>query len=338
MVMSKPLIKLENVSMVFEIHPMFGEKKKIKAVENVSLEIKENDILALVGESGCGKSTLGRIMLGLLKPTSGKVLYYINGKYRDIWSLSKKEYNVFRRNAQLIPQNPYTTINPMRNVISALIPPFLHYKIARNKEEAKKMVAEHLKMVGLAPPEDFFNRYSCRLSGGQLQRIAIARAISVKPKFIVADEAVSMLDASLRIEILDLLLRIREEYGLAVLFITHDLAIARYFARKNKIAIMYLGNIVEMGNTEDIIKNPLHPYTKALIMSVPIPDPDIARKRGLPKLRSLEVPSLVNPPSGCKFHTRCPLATEICQKQAPALRNINGRLVACHKIGDIDSK
>jgi len=334
MVMSKPLIKLENVSMVFEIHTMFGEKKKIKAVEDVSLEIKENDILALVGESGCGKSTLGRIMLGLLKPTSGKVLYYINGKYRDIWSLSKKEYKIFRRNAQLIPQNPYTTINPMRSVISALIPPFLHYKIARNKEEARKMVAEHLKMVGLVPPEDFFNRYSCRLSGGQLQRIAIARAISVKPKFIVADEAVSMLDASLRIEILDLLLRIREKYGLAVLFITHDLAIARYFARKNKIAIMYLGNIVEMGNTEDIIKNPLHPYTKALIMSVPIPDPDIARKRELPKLRSLEVPSLMNPPSGCKFHTRCSLATEICEKQAPILRNINGRLVACHKIGD----
>ena len=328
--MPNPLLKTENISKIFEVGSMFGAKKHIKAVENVSIEIGENEILALVGESGCGKSTLGKLMLALLRQDSGRILYYLNNGYKDIWSLKGEEFKEYRRNAQLIPQDPYTTINPMRNVLSALTLPLLHYKIAKNRKEARKMAAELLTMVGLVPPEDFFKRYSCRLSGGQLQRIAIARAISVKPKFIVADEAVSMLDASLRIEILDLLLNLKKKIKTAYLFITHDLAIARYFARGQRIAIMYLGNIVEIGKTEEIIQNPLHPYTKVLLMSVPIPDPKIARSRGLPKLKSLEIPSLVNPPPGCKFHTRCPYAEKICEEKVPELREVKGRLVACH--------
>lgn len=324
--MSKPLMRVEKVSKIFSVSGMFRTKSYIKAVDNVSLELCENEILALVGESGCGKSTLGRLMLALLKPSSGHIYY--DGK--DIWNLNKKEFKEFRKNAQLIPQDPYSTLNPMKKVISALMPPLLHYKIARNRREARKIAAELLTMVGLYPPEDFFNRFPCRLSGGQLQRISIARAISVNPKFIVADEAVSMLDASLRIEILNLLLDLKEKLKTAYLFITHDFAIARYFARNGRIAVMYLGNIVEIGKTEDVIQRPIHPYSQALLMAVPIPDPKIARSRGLPKLKSLEIPSLINPPPGCKFNTRCPYAEKICLEKAPELREVKGRLVACH--------
>ena len=320
------LMATDRVTKIFEVGGMFTAKKYIKAVDNVSLELGENEILCLVGESGCGKSTLGRLMLDLIRPSSGRVLY--EGK--NICSLKGKEYKEFRRNAQLIPQDPYTTLNPMKKVVSSLIPPLLHYKIARNRREARKMAAELLTMVGLSPPEDILERFPCRLSGGQLQRIAIARAISVQPKFIVADEAVSMIDASLRVGILNLMLDIQRKFKTTFLFITHDLAIARYFARDRKIAVMYLGNIVEIGRTEEVIQNPLHPYTKVLVEAVPIPDPKLARERPLPKLKSLEIPSLINPPPGCKFHTRCPLAEKICKEKDPELRLVKGRLVACH--------
>jgi len=324
---AEPLIATESVTKVFSVRTsVFGARRQIKAVDSVSLEIGENEILALVGESGCGKSTLGRLMLALLKPTSGKVLYM----GEDVWSLKGEKFKEFRRNAQIVPQDPYSTLNPMKKVVSALTPPLLHYKIARSRREARKMAGELLEMVGLSPPEDFLERYPCRLSGGQLQRIAIARAISVRPKFIVADEAVSMLDASLRIEILDLLLDLQRKFKTAYLFITHDFGIARYFAREGRIAVMYLGSIVEVGRTEEVIQNPLHPYTKALITAVPIPDPKLARERGLPPLKSLEVPSLTKVPPGCKFHTRCPYAEKICEEKPPELREVKGRLVACH--------
>ncbi|RLE99321.1 MAG: peptide ABC transporter ATP-binding protein [Thermoprotei archaeon] len=320
-------IEAREVTKIFPVAKgIFSKKHYIRAVDRVSLGIRENEIVALVGESGCGKSTLGRLLLGLIKPTEGKILYM--GK--DIWSLKGREYEEFRRNAQLIPQDPYSALNPMKNILSQLTPPLLKYKIARNRKEAVKRAAELLELVGLVPPEDFFKRFTCRLSGGQLQRISIARAISVQPKFIVADEAVSMLDASLRIEILDILLNLQRKFKTAYLFITHDLAIARYFAREGRTAIMYLGNIVEIGETENVIQKPLHPYTQVLIQAVPVPDPDLAAKRGLPKLRSLEIPSLINPPPGCKFNTRCPYAEKICEEKVPELREVKGRLVACH--------
>ena len=325
--MSTPLIETIHASKIFEVRKgLFGVKKHIRAVDNVSLNIGENEIVALVGESGCGKSTLGRLMLALLKPDEGQIKF----RGKDIWSLKGEEFKEFRRNAQLIPQDPYSTLNPMKKVISALFPQLLRYKIASNRSEAKKISAELLQMVGLSPPEDFLNRYPCRLSGGQMQRISIARALSVNPSFIVADEAVSMLDASLRIEILDILLNLRKKFNTAYLFITHDLAIARYFAAGGRIAIMYLGSLVEAGDTEEVIQNPMHPYTKALIMSVPVPDPKLAKERGLPPLRSLEIPSLVDLPSGCKFHTRCPYAEKICEEKTPELREVKNRLVACH--------
>jgi len=323
-----PLIEFRSVTKQFAVGgSLFGKKRYIKAVDNVSFRIGEGETVALVGESGCGKTTLGRLALARLKPTSGLILY----KGKDLRYLNKAEYREYRRNAQVIHQDPYDALNPMRTVYQSLSPALLRYRIVRNKEEARKKVSDLLKLVGLIPPEDFMPRYPARLSGGQMQRVAIARAISVRPKFIVADEAVSMLDASLRISVLDILLNLKRRLSMACLFITHDLAIARYFAQDGRMMVMYLGKIVETGSTEEIIREPLHPYTKALISAVPVPDPKIARERRLPHLRSLEIPRLTELPSGCRFHTRCPMAKEICTKYAPELREVKkGHFVACH--------
>ena len=328
--MSRTLIEVRNVVKEFEVRGgIFGKKRYVRAVDNVSFSIEEGTIVALVGESGCGKSTLGRLILGILKPTSGQVLF----RGKDIWSLSGSEFKEFRRNAQIIHQDPYDTLNPMRTIYQSLSPPLLHYKIARNRKESWKKAAELLEMVGLVPPDDFLQRYPARLSGGQMQRIAIARAISVNPSFIVADEAVSMLDASLRIEILDLLLDLKRKLDMACLFITHDFGVARYFARDGKILVMYLGSIVEVGDTEDVILDPIHPYTKILLDCVPVPDPKIARSKGVPPLRSLEVPSLTNVPPGCKFHTRCPYKRKECEVIEPDLINFgNDHFVRCHNL------
>ena len=324
----KPLLELKKVSKEFKVGGgLFRKASYIKAVDNVSLQVSEGETLSLVGESGCGKSTLGRIMLGLTRPTSGEVLY----KGDDIWKMTKAEFREFRRNAQIIHQDPYDTLNPMRTIYQSLAPPLLRYKIARNRGEAREKAAELLRLVGLEPPEDFFRRHPSRLSGGQMQRIAVARAISVRPSLILADEAVSMIDASLRISMLDTLLDLKEKLGMSCLFITHDFGAARYYTRGGRVAVMYLGNIVEIGGIEDLIKKPTHPYTEVLISVTPVPDPKVARMRELPPLRSLEVPSLVNPPPGCKFHTRCPYAEGICAKKVPELKALReNRFVACH--------
>lgn len=325
--MADSLLEARSVSKFFAVsRGAFKAPTFVKAVEDVSMEIKEGEVLCLVGESGCGKSTFGRVLLGLLKPTSGKVTYV--GK--DIWSMSSREFAEYRRDAQIIHQDPYDAVNPVRTIYSSLGGPLRQLKLA-NRRNVKEKVAELLRLVGLIPPDDFMDRFPCRLSGGQLQRISIARAIAVNPSFILADEAVSMLDASLRINVLDLLLDLRERLNLACLFITHDLAIARYFSRGGNVMIMYLGNVVESGNLDEVIRKPLHPYTEILMGVSPIPDPNIAKARPLPKLRSLEIPSAANPPTGCKFHTRCPYAEEVCAEKVPELRDTgSGREVACH--------
>lgn len=326
--MDNPLIECKDLTKIFEVsRGIFGRKIYVRAVDNVSLKINEGDSISLVGESGCGKSTLGRLLLALLKPTSGQIFY----KGKDIWKMSKKEFIEYRRNAQIVHQNPYNALNPVRTIYQTLAPPLLYYKIVRNKEEAQDRVKELLKLVGLEPPSDFMDRYPSRLSGGQMQRIAIARALTTNPKFLVADEAVSMLDASLRIEILNLLIDLKKKFNLTCLFITHDLAVARYFSAGGKVAVMYLGNIVEIGNTEEVIQKPLHPYTKALISAVPIPDPKIQRERKTLPVKDIELPNLMKMPPGCKFHPRCPYMEEECSKRAPELVEIKGRLVACHR-------
>jgi len=323
-----PLFQLNNVSKVFRVGGSFFRKATlIRAVDNVTFTLNKGEIVALIGESGCGKSTLGRLALGLLRPTSGQILY----KGEDIWRMDRKAFREFRRNAQIVHQDPYDALNPMRTIYGSLAPGLLRYHIVRNRREAWERAAELLKHVGLEPPEDFLRRYPSRLSGGQMQRIAIARAISVEPSFIVADEAVAMLDASLRISILDLLRELQQRLGLGCLFISHDIAVARYVCRGGRAMVMYLGNIVEEGGIEDLLREPLHPYTEVLLSTIPIPDPKLTRSRELPKLRSLEVPSAANPPSGCKFHTRCPYASDICSKEVPALKEVKaGRFVACH--------
>jgi len=323
--MTEPIIELKDVNMTFK-RGWLLRRGQVEAVVKASLDIKEGEILALVGESGCGKTTLGKIMAGLLRPTSGKVLY----KGKDIWEMSRSEFQEYRRNAQIVHQDSYAALNPVRTIYHSLSAPFLHYGLAKNRSEAREKVAELLELMGLTPAEEFLDKYPHQLSGGQRQRVVLARAVSLKPKLIVADEPVSMIDVSLRLSILELMHRLNEEFGIAFLYITHDLATARYFVKEGRIAVMYLGQLVEMGKLGEVIGKPRHPYLQALLSAIPVPDPKKAReKRPLP-LRSLELPDPTKPPSGCRFHPRCPYAEEVCAQEIPILRPLDGRLVACH--------
>lgn len=324
----KPVLKVVNVTKEFVKGGFFTPKKVVRAVDNVSLEIDEMENVALVGESGCGKSTLGKLTLGLLKPERGFIQF--DGK--EIWSLKRNEFVYFRKNAQIIHQDPYSSINPTRTIFQSLYPAMIRNKEARNKKEAYEKAEELLTLVGLTPPDDFLNRYPSRMSGGQMQRIILARAISLRPKYIVADEAVSMLDASLRLGAVDLMLDLQKQFKMSYLFITHDFGIARYFVLKGKgkFVQMYLGSVVEIGSGDSIIQRPIHPYTQAMMAAIPIPDPRLTREREMPHLRSLEVPRLEEVPSGCKFNTRCPYAEKICEEKVPELREVSSRMVACH--------
>lgn len=323
--MAESIIELKDVNMTFQ-RGWLMSRVQLQAVVKTSLDIKEGEILALVGESGCGKTTVGKIMAGLLRPTSGEVLF----KGKDIWRMSREEFREYRRNAQIVHQDSYAALNPMRTIYHSLSAPFLHYRLAKNRHEAREKVAELLQLMGLTPPEEFLDKYPHQLSGGQRQRVVVARAVSLRPKLIVADEPVSMIDVSLRLSILDLMHRLNEEFGIAFLYITHDLATARYFVKGGQITVMYLGQMVETGKLEEILQKPCHPYLQALLSAVPVPDPKKAReKRPLP-LRSLEFPDPTKPPSGCRFHPRCPYAEDICAQEIPALRPLDGRLIACH--------
>lgn len=324
----EPLLKIINVTKEFVKGGLFSSKKAVRAVDSVSLEIGRVENVALVGESGCGKSTLGKLTLGLLKPDSGQILF----EGRDIWTLKKEEFSNFRRNAQIIHQDPYTSLNPVRTIFQSLAPPLIRNKEVPDSKAAYERLRELLTMVGLTPPEDFLNRYPARMSGGQMQRIILARAVSLRPKYVVADEAVSMLDASLRLGAVDLMLELQKKFRVSYLFITHDLGIARYFILKGrgKIAMMYLGSIVEAGEGDSVIQRPIHPYTRVMMTAISVPDPKLTRSRPLPSLRSLDVPRLEQVPSGCKFHPRCPYAEKICEEKVPELRAFDSRLVACH--------
>lgn len=317
------LLELQDIHVIFQ-RGWLRKRRGAHAVAGVSLALEEKGILALVGESGCGKTTLGRVALGLLRPTSGKVLY--EGK--DIWGRGGKG---LRPTGQTVYQDSYSALNPVRTVYQTLAPPLRRYGTPRKRlrEETKRL----LEFVGIMPPDYFLNKYPYHLSGGMRQRLVFARAIIPKPKLIVADEPVSMIDASLRLSILDLMLRLNRELGIAFLYITHDLATARYFAQAGRIAVMYLGAIVEEGRMEEVLERPLHPYLRALLSAAPIPDPKLARKRELMPLREAEPPSAEHPPPGCRFHPRCPYAQEICAREIPPLRDFgDGHRVACHLV------
>jgi peptide/nickel transport system ATP-binding protein len=298
-----------------------GKKQEyVRAVDNVSLAIEKGDVFAIAGESGSGKTTLGKLMLKLLEPTAGEI-YFMDKNLKEI---KVEDLKKFRREAQMIFQDPYASLNPrIRIGESIMMGVNVHYNNLDEKEK-KKMVYDIMEKVGLTPSEEIYKRYPHELSGGQRQRAVIARALILKPKFIVADEPVAMVDVSIRAQILDLLLELKKEMDLTYVIITHDLSVAYYIS--NKISIMYLGKIVEMGSKESIFNDPLHPYTQALIQAIPT-----IKGRKERKIVGGEVPSAIRPPSGCRFHPRCPFAMEICKKVEPELIEIKpNHYVACH--------
>lgn len=317
------MIELEQVSCTFR-----QMRKAIRAVDGVSLSLKEREILCLVGESGCGKTTTGKIAAGLQEVTEGRVLF--DGK--PVTSLQGADYLRFRRAVQLVHQDPYASLNPFRTVFQTLSAPLLHHKICTDGRSARRRAAELLELVDLTPADETLDKYPHQLSGGQRQRVAVARALTVNPRFIVADEAVAMVDVSIRASLLNMLRRLNQEMGVAFLFITHDLALARYFAWEGRIGVMYLGRMVELRNTPQLLERPLHPYTAALLSAVPEPDPALTRSKQRLQLRSDEVPSLLNLPPGCRFHPRCPIfEAGRCDVSQPSLEQVApGQWVACH--------
>ncbi|HEY65755.1 MAG TPA: ABC transporter ATP-binding protein [Caldilineae bacterium] len=325
--MAEPLVQLDHLSRAFG-----RGRQRVTAVDGVSLAIEEGEIVCLVGESGCGKTTTGRMVAGLLRPTGGRILF----KGRDIWQLDRHAFRDYRRSVQIIHQDPYASLNPAHTIYRILSAPLFRHKRVANHRQAHQRVRELMEIVDLTPPEDFLDKYPHQLSGGQRQRVSVARALTVDPTFIVADEAVSMVDVSIRVSLLNMLYRLKERFGVTFLFITHDLALAKYFAWGGRIAVMYLGRIVEVGPTPEVINNPLHPYTQALLAAVPEADPEVTRKKKRVKLRSLDIPSLLDLPPGCTFHPRCPLYREgVCDVERPPLAVVDGRHeAACYFAGE----
>ena len=319
--MNEELLILDNVKKYF-ITGSFGSRKLIKAVDGVSLKVRRGETLGLVGESGSGKSTLGRVALRIYRPTAGRVIF--EGK--DITDLPEKKIRPLRRRMQLIPQDPYASFNPVQTIGSAIAEPLIVHGLASDEREARDKVLSMLEQVGLVPPEEFYERRPYHLSGGQLQRAAIARAMILEPVFIVADEPTSSLDVSIRANILNLLKEFKEKLGQGVIFITHDLALASLIA--DRIAVMYLGKVVEYGPTDAVIRRPLHPYTAALIGAVP----RIRSKHSEIKVELKgEIPDPSNPPSGCRLHPRCPFADSVCKEKDPPLVEVEkDHFVACH--------
>ena len=297
-------------------------KRSVHAVSDISLDIYEGECLALVGESGCGKSTLGRTLIQLLRPTSGKVFF----KEAEISAMKPAAFAPYRRQMQMIFQDPYASLDPRMNVHDIIAEPLVTYKVCENKEALKARVLELMDAVGV--PREFLYRYPHQFSGGQRQRIGIARAIALNPSLVICDEPVSALDVSVQSQVLNLLKDIQAQYGLTYLFISHDLSVVRFIS--NRVCVMFLGKVCEIGDSETIYQNPLHPYTRFLINAIPVADPHL---RGEEKqLLQGEIPSPINPPKGCRFHTRCPYATERCRTEEPELREAEGRMVACHQV------
>ncbi len=308
-----PLMQVENVK---KYYPVKGgiiphTTAQIKAVDGVSFSIMPGETLGLVGESGCGKSTIGRALVGLEKPTEGTIYY----KGQDISGLNKKQMQQIRTNLQMVFQDPYSSLNPRKHVFEILAQPMLYHKIA-TKEDVEKKILEILDMVGLS--KNVLGRYPHEFSGGQRQRIGIAKALSLNPEFIVCDEPVSALDVSVQAQILNLLKELQRELNLTLLFVGHGLGAVNYVS--DRIAVMYMGKIVEIGKAKEIFAHPAHPYTRALLEAVPVPDPFEKEKEH--KLLQGEVADNTKMPTGCHFHTRCPHATDICGQKEPILQEI----------------
>lgn len=310
--------ELLTVRNLVKYFPVENSDDVVRAVDGISFDIFAGETLGLVGESGCGKSTVGRCLLRLHEPTSGEVLF--EGK--DLVGLPNREMQALRREMQIIFQDPYASLNPRLSISSIISEPLKIHDIG-NKTEQRERVADLLSKVGLDPK--YMDRYAHEFSGGQRQRIGIARALALNPKLIICDEPVSALDVSVQAQVVNLLQDLQQEFGLTYLFISHGLAVVEHIS--NRVAVMYLGKIVEIADSLELYKNPLHPYTKALLSAIPVPDPKIKRERIVLKG---DVPTPINPPSGCRFRTRCPIAIEECAKVEPDLRELeSGHFAAC---------
>jgi len=320
-----PLIQVNHLTKHFPVRlGAYGQQSAtIHAVDDVSFKIEKGETLGLVGESGCGKSTTGLNILQLYKPTQGSVMYL----GEDLTKKKESDLRPIRKKLQIIFQDPYSTLNPRMTIGTTIVDPMIAHKTYSKKEACERMV-KLLEDVGLSP--DYANRYPHEFSGGQRQRICIARALALEPEFIVCDEPVSSLDVSVQAQIINLLKDLQEKYQLTYLFIAHDLAVVRYIS--DRVAVMYLGKLAELAPKDQIFNNPLHPYTEALLSAVPVPNPKEERKRKRIILAD-DVPSSINPPSGCRFHPRCPIAFEPCSQIAPEWREVNsGQFVACHAL------
>lgn len=317
--MVEPLISARNIKKHFDV-----KEGKLKAVDGLTFDIYPGETFGLVGESGCGKSTAGRTIIRLYDPTDGQLIF--NGK--NIYDLSRSEMREVRKNFQMIFQDPYASLNPRMTVEDIVAEPLDIHKAYENKEERRERVIELLKLVGLN--EEHAMRFPHEFSGGQRQRIGIARALALNPKFIVCDEPISALDVSIQAQVVNLLKELQIQFGLTYLFIAHDLSMVRYIS--DRVGVMYLGHMMEVASSEELYENPLHPYTKALLSAIPIPDPDIQRNRKRIMLHG-DVPSPINIKEGCRFVDRCDYALDICRKQTPSFEEIKkGHFVACHNL------
>jgi peptide/nickel transport system ATP-binding protein len=319
------LVRVESLKKYFPIQRGFLRRTvgHVKAVDDVSFFIKEGETLGLVGESGCGKTTTGRLVLRAMDPTSGQILYRRNGGMVDIAKVPRREMKSFRREMQIIFQDPFSSLNPRMTVMDIVSEPLVIHGVAKG-QQLKDQVCELLEAVGLKP--QYMNRYPYAFSGGQRQRIGIARALALRPRLIVADEPVSALDVSVQAQVLNLLEDLQRQFGLTYLFIAHDLSVVEHIS--DRVVVMYLGSVAELATADELYANPLHPYTEALLSAVPRSAPDQPSNR---ILLPGDIPSPANPPSGCKFHPRCRYAREICAKEAPAWRACApDHWVACH--------
>ncbi|BEP28081.1 ABC transporter ATP-binding protein [Helicovermis profundi] len=320
--MKKKILEVKNLKKYFPIKAGFIKRTvgHVKACDDISFDIYEGETLSLVGESGCGKSTTGRAVLKLFEPTDGEVLF----KGKDVFNLKHKELIELRQDMQIIFQDPYSSLNPKMSVGDTIGEPLLQHKLYKKGPELDKRISEIVRMCGL---DDYhINRYPHEFSGGQRQRIGIARALAMNPSFIVADEPVSALDVSIQSQVINLLKGLQNKMGLSFLFISHDLSVVKHIS--DRIGVMYLGSLVELTTSDELFKKPTHPYTEALLSAIPVADPEYKKKRILLKG---DIPSPANPPSGCKFHTRCVYATDICKTKVPEFKEIEtGHYCACH--------
>jgi len=335
-----PLVSLNDVEVHFEESQSlldFGDPDLVRAVDGVSLDIKERDVVALVGESGCGKTTLGKTAIGLQRPTGGSVEF----RGQDVWNAKdgtgdvEIPYGEIRRSLQIIHQDPGSALNPNRRVMKILEAPLKKWQSEMSAGDRRGEILSMLEEVGMSPASDYAGRYPHQLSGGEKQRVALVRSLLMDPDLILADEAISALDVSLRVEMMDLMLDLQDRYDTSFVFVSHDLSNARYLASHGggRIGVMYLGELVEIGPAEQIIENPRHPYTKVLKWATP--DLRVDEGVGEPPVRKIDIPDPKNPPSGCRFHTRCPEAREACVRDAPGTESVaEGHEVACFRTVD----